>query len=44
MAFNAGKPQEVIPAYIDAVYKIERHWWNGEEVLRLNLLDFAPST
>ena len=43
MAFNAGKPQEVIPAYIDAVYKIERHWWNGEEVLRLNLLDFMAS-
>ena len=32
-----------LPPYIDAVYNVEKTWWNGEEVLRLNLLDFAPS-
>ena len=44
IAFNSGNLREKSPPYIDAVYNIERHWWNGEEVLRLNLLDFSPST
>jgi single-stranded-DNA-specific exonuclease len=43
VAFNLGEPQEVVPSYVYAVYNIEKTWWNGEEVLRLNLLDFAPS-
>ena len=32
------------PPYIDAIYNVEKTWWNGEEVLRLNILDFAPTT
>jgi len=36
------KPQEV-PSPMDIVYNLEKSRWNGEEVLRLNLLDFAPS-
>jgi single-stranded-DNA-specific exonuclease len=36
------KPQEV-PSPIDIVYNVEKSRWSGEEVLRLNLLDFAPS-
>jgi len=44
IAFNSGKLQEKPPPYIDAVYNIGKTRWNGEEVLRLNLLDFAPST
>ena len=36
------KPQEV-PTRMDVVYNLEKSCWNGEEVLRLNLLDFAPS-
>ena len=44
IAFNSGKPQEKFPPYIDAVYNMGKTWWNGQEVLRLNLLDFTPST
>ncbi len=36
------KPQEV-PSRIDIVYNLEKKYWNGEEVLSLNLLDFAPA-
>jgi len=36
------KPQEV-PSPVDVVYNLEKSRWSGEEVLRLNLLDFAPS-
>jgi len=37
------KAQDEIPPYIDIVYKLEKGFWNGEEVLQLNLRDFAPS-
>jgi len=41
--FNARKAQDEIPALIDIVYNIEKSRWNGEEVVRLNLRDFASS-
>jgi single-stranded-DNA-specific exonuclease len=41
--FDSQKAKEEIPSHIDIVYNLEKDWWNGEEVLRLNLLDFAPS-
>ena len=44
MHFNSGKAKEEIPSYIDIVYNLKKDWWNGEEVLRLNVLDFAPSS
>ncbi len=40
--FNSQKTQEEIPSYLDIVYTIEKSFWNGEQVLRLNLRDFAP--
>ena len=43
MDFDSQKAREEIPSCIDIVYSIEKDWWNGEEVLRLNLLDFAPA-
>jgi single-stranded-DNA-specific exonuclease len=41
--FHSQKTQEEIPSQIDIVYNLDKAWWNGEEVLRLNLRDFAPS-
>jgi single-stranded-DNA-specific exonuclease len=41
--FNSQKTQEEIPRYIDVVYNLGKSRWNGEEVLRLNLRDFAPA-
>jgi single-stranded-DNA-specific exonuclease len=41
--FKSRKKREEIPTYLDIVYKLEKSRWNGEEVLRLNLLDFAPA-
>ena len=41
--FRSQKAQEEITSYIDIVYNLEKSWWNGEEVLRLNPLDFAPT-
>ena len=41
--FNSQKTQEEIPSYLDIVYTIEKSFWNGEQVLRLNLRDFAPN-
>jgi single-stranded-DNA-specific exonuclease len=43
MHFDSRKDKEEIPPHIDIVYNLEKDWWNGEEVLRLNLLDFAPT-
>jgi len=40
--FDSQKTQEEIPSYLDIVYTIEKSFWNGEQVLRLNLRDFAP--
>jgi single-stranded-DNA-specific exonuclease len=41
--FESQKKREEIPAHIDIVYNLEKSQWNGEEVLSLNLLDFAPA-
>jgi len=41
--FESQRKREEIPAHIDIVYNVEKSHWNGEEVLRLNLLDFAPA-
>jgi len=41
--FNARVEQGKFPPVIDIVYNIEKNRWNGEEVLRLRLRDFAPS-
>ena len=41
--FESHKRQDEITPLIDAVYNIGRNQWNGEEVLELRLLDFAPS-
>jgi len=40
--FKSQKKWEEIPPYIDIVYNLEKSRWNGEEVLSLNLRDFAP--
>jgi len=41
--FKSQKKREEIPIYIDIVYNLEKSRWNGEEVLSLNLRDFAPA-
>jgi len=41
--FESQKKREEVPSHIDIVYNLEKSRWNGEEVLRLNLLDFAPA-
>ncbi len=41
--FNARTEQGKLPPVIDIVFNIEKKRWNGEEVLRLRLRDFAPS-
>jgi single-stranded-DNA-specific exonuclease len=41
--FELQKKREEIPSHIDIVYNLEKSHWNGEEVLRLNLRDFAPA-
>ena len=41
--FKSQRKREGIPSHIDIVYNLEKSRWNGEEVLRLNLLDLAPS-
>jgi len=41
--FESQRPREEIPSYIDIVYNLEKSRWNGEEVLGLNLRDFAPA-
>ena len=41
--FQPQKTKEEIPPYIDIVYNLEKSRWNGEEVLSLNLRDFAPA-
>jgi len=41
--FESQKKQAEIPSHIDIVYNLEKSHWNGEEVLSLNLLDFAPA-
>jgi single-stranded-DNA-specific exonuclease len=41
--FGSRKKPEGVPSRIDIVYRLEKKYWSGEEVLRLNLLDFAPA-
>ncbi len=41
--FHSQTRLEEIPTYIDIVYNLEKRRWNGEESLRLNLIDFIPS-
>lgn len=39
--FNSQKLATEIPTHIDIVYQLGKGYWGDEEVLRLNLLDFA---
>jgi single-stranded-DNA-specific exonuclease len=41
--FESQRKREEMPSHIDIVYNLEKSRWNGEEVLSLNLLDFAPT-
>ena len=41
--FGSQRAGEEIPSYVDIVYNLEKSRWNGEEVLGLNLRDFAPT-
>jgi len=41
--FESQKKVEEISPCIDIVYNLEKSRWNGEEVLSLNLLDFATA-
>jgi len=41
--FKSQKKQAEIPSHIDIVYNLEKSHWSGEEVLSLNLRDFAPA-
>lgn len=41
--FKSQKKRAEIPSHIDIVYNLEKSRWNGEEVLSLNLRDFAPA-
>jgi single-stranded-DNA-specific exonuclease len=41
--FESQRKREEIPSCVDIVYNLEKSRWNGEEVLSLKLLDFAPA-
>jgi single-stranded-DNA-specific exonuclease len=41
--FESHKKPEQVPSRIDIVYNLEKRCWSGEDVLSLNLLDFAPA-
>jgi single-stranded-DNA-specific exonuclease len=41
--FQSHKKPEELLSPIDIVYKVEKSRWNGEEVLSLNLVGFAPT-
>jgi single-stranded-DNA-specific exonuclease len=41
--FDSRRAREGIPSCIDIVYNLEKSRWSGEEVLGLNLSDFAPA-
>jgi len=43
VAFQAGDYLKEIASLMDIVYNLEVDQWRGEERLRLNLLDFAPT-
>jgi len=41
--FESRRTRKEIPSRVDIVYNLEKSRWNGEEVLSLNLRDFAPA-
>jgi len=41
--FESRRTREEIPSHVDIVYNLEKGRWNEEEVLSLNLRDFAPA-
>jgi single-stranded-DNA-specific exonuclease len=41
--FEPQRTSQGVPSCIDIVYNVEKSRWNGEEVLSLNLRDFAPA-
>jgi len=41
--FESHRRSEGVPSHIDIVYHLEKKYWNGEEVLSLNLLDLAAA-
>ena len=41
--FESRRTREEIPSHVDIVYNLKKSRWNGEEVLSLNLRDFAPA-
>ncbi len=41
--FESRKKPEEVPSPMDIVYSLEKRCWSGEQVLGLNLLDFAPA-
>jgi len=43
VGFRLGNLAPQIGSSLDIVYNLETNYWNGEEVLRLNLLDLTPS-
>ena len=42
IAFNMGNRR--LSTYLDMVYNLEKENWNGREFLRLNIVDFLPSS
>ena len=42
--FHSKTKRADIAPYIDIIYSLEKRRWNGEETLRLNLLDFSPAS
>ena len=43
IAFGSGARLAEVSSPLDIVYNLEVDRWGGEESLRLNILDFAPS-
>ena len=44
VAFRLGSSLAEVSSPLDIVYNLEIDRWRGEETLRLNILDFAPSS
>lgn len=43
VGFDLGRYRGEVTSFIDIVYSLEMDRWNGQEKLRLNVVDFAPS-
>jgi single-stranded-DNA-specific exonuclease len=43
MGFDLGRYSKEISRYMDMVYTVELNRWNGQETMRLNLMDFSTS-